>query len=121
MTKLTIKIDIEEISALGEYFPGYSFQIEAADAQDWTVHSWFKIFEKVLAAQGFSEYVICAGGVELAFNEGREIKDMERLYQEYDLGEFHPEPEEDEVLGDVAEKLDKQSPESHDQHPLSDI
>lgn len=121
MTKLTIKIDVEETSALGEYFPGYSFQIEAADAQDWTVHSWFKIFEKVLAAQGFSEYVICKGGVELAFNEWRKEKDMERLYQEYDLGEFHPEPEEDEVLGDVAEKLDKQSPESHDQYPLSDI
>lgn len=78
--------------ALGETFPGYSFELQC-DVSEFTIHEWFKVFEKVLAASGFTEYVIMKGAVELAFNEYRNQEKMKKIYKEYDLQEFDDSPE----------------------------
>jgi hypothetical protein len=85
---------VEETSSLGEVFPGYTFEMKT-DVSDVTVHEWFKIFEKVLAASGFSDRVIMKGACELAFNSMRDRKDMVWLHEEYDLGEFGKLPGEE--------------------------
>lgn len=66
-----------------------------ADLQDSNVHEWFRVFEKVLLAAGFSERVIMKGGAELAFNGYRDAADMRWVYDEYDLGEFGKLPDEE--------------------------
>ena len=91
--KLTINLASEEINALGSHYPGFDLTIEA-DMTNSTVHDWFKIFEKVLMAQGFDTFVIQKGCVELAFNEWRDLEEMRRIHKEYDLDEFREAEEE---------------------------
>lgn len=59
------------------------------DAADYTIHNWYKIFERILILQGFSEDNIASGGCQLAFNEFRSKDLMKKLYNEYELSEFH--------------------------------
>lgn len=95
MDKLVINLNSEAVNALGCNYPGYELTIEA-DLTHSSVHDWFKIFEKVLQAQGFDPFVIQKGALELAFNEWRDTKEMRRLYKEYDLDEFREVEVEEE-------------------------
>ena len=52
---------------------------------DCSVHAWFKLFEKILGSQGFTEEVIIRGATQLAFNDGRREEMMDRLIAEYEL------------------------------------
>lgn len=61
-----------------------TFRIET-DMTDCSVHAWFKLFEKILGAQGFPEEVIMRGATELAFNDCRNPFFMDNLIKEYDL------------------------------------
>lgn len=92
--KLRLTLSSEEVNALGGHYPGFELTIEA-DLTHSSVHDWFKIFEKILLAQGFDTFVIQKGAVELAFNEWRDTKEMRRLYAEYDLDEFGKLPGEE--------------------------
>lgn len=85
--KLVINVVSEAVDTLGEHFPGYEVTFES-DMTNQNVHAWFKIFEKVLLSQGFSEYVIQKGCIELAFSEWQTTESMKKLYDEYDLQEF---------------------------------
>jgi hypothetical protein len=58
------------------------------DMTDCSVHAWFKLFERVLGAQGFSEEVIMRGATQLAFNDSRKLDVMSKLAKEYDLHEL---------------------------------
>lgn len=99
MDKLTIKVASDRVDALGEVYPGYDFSIES-DMTHESVHSWYKIFEKVLASSGFSEIVIMKGAVELAFGQHRTTEMMRQIYDEYCLEEFAPLKEDDGKLPD---------------------
>lgn len=88
MDKLVINLTSEGSHVFGdEHFPSFELSIEA-DVTNLDVHAWFKIFEKVLLAQGFDTYVIQKGGLQLAFNEWRDAKKMRQLHKEFDLDEF---------------------------------
>jgi len=90
MDKLVIQLTSDESRPLDEYFPGFELSLEA-DVTNLDVHAWFKIFEKVLLAQGFDTYVIQKGGLQLAFNEWRDSAKMRKLHKEFDLDEFREE------------------------------
>jgi hypothetical protein len=60
------------------------------DTLDLHIDQWFKVFERVLIAQGFSEHTIASGACGLAFHESRSKEVMRKVYNEYDLSEFHP-------------------------------
>lgn len=89
MSKVVVQVVQDAVSGLGEYYPGYELTLEADNVNDWSSVHWFRFFEKVLSAQGFNEYVICAGAVELAFDENRDQKTMKKIYDRYDLKEFN--------------------------------
>lgn len=93
MSKVVVQVVVDDISGLGEYYPGYELTLEADDVNDWSSVQWFRFFEKVLSAQGFDEYVICAGAVELTFNDSRNQKTMKKIYDHYDLKEFNSSEE----------------------------
>lgn len=93
MSKVVVQVVHDEVSGLGEYYPGYELTLEADDVHDWSSVHWFRFFEKVLSAQGFNEYVICAGAVELAFNNNRNQETMKKIYDRYDLKEFNTSEE----------------------------
>jgi hypothetical protein len=52
---------------------------------DCSVHAWFKLFEKILGSQGFTEEVIMRGATQLAFNDSRHPAMMDKLMTEYEL------------------------------------
>lgn len=95
MTKLKITIEEEGTYALGTEYPNYVLEL-SSNVEDLTVHEWFKLFEKVLLANGFSEFVVASGACALAFNEWRQIADMKKIFKEYDLEDFVEKPEEEE-------------------------
>ena len=64
-----------------------TFKIET-DMTDCSVHAWFKLFERVLGAQGFTEETIMRGAAELAFNDCRNLSAMDELIKEYDLNKL---------------------------------
>lgn len=80
--KLTIKYVADGSFSLGENFPGYAFKLDA-ETDDFSVDDWFQLFEKVLLASGFSEYVVMKGCMQLAFNQWRTTESMKKLYLEY--------------------------------------
>jgi len=45
----------------------------------------FKLFEKILGSQGFTEEVIMRGATQLAFNDSRREEMMDKLIAEYEL------------------------------------
>lgn len=55
------------------------------DVTEFDIHELFAAFEKVAKTLGYSDWVIMAGGCEIAFNELRDTKDMERVAEKYDL------------------------------------
>lgn len=84
---LFITLEQRKDRVFDDEYPAMKIEF-AADLEDSTVHEWFMVFEKVLAASGFSERVIMKGACQLAFNQLRNQKDMVELYDEYDLKEF---------------------------------
>lgn len=90
MDKLVIHVTTSETRTLDEHYPGFELSLEA-DVTNLDVHAWFKIFEKILLAQGFDSYIIQKGGLQLAFNEWRQVSSMEKLYKEFDLKDFQRE------------------------------
>lgn len=89
MSRLKIIIENKSETILGETFPGVSQSVEV-DTTNLSVHEWFKVFERILLAEGFSSSTIMKGGAQLAFNEWRSKTEMQKVYDEYDLGEFAP-------------------------------
>lgn len=81
-SKLTISCVVDDSCALGQSFPGYDFKLDA-ETDDFSVDDWFQLFEKVLLASGFSEYVVMKGCMHLAFNSWRTTESMKKLYLEY--------------------------------------
>lgn len=53
--------------------------------EDCSVHAYFRIFERVLALEGFNERVIMSGAARTAFNEFRNVEMMRSVAQEYSL------------------------------------
>lgn len=69
----------------------------SADVTDANVHQWFTLFQNILALAGHSERTIMDGACRLAFNEYRNISDMQRLVRAFELHEFMtPSPAADE-------------------------
>jgi hypothetical protein len=107
MSYLTVKLAPSHyVSSDPKYKnPDYTIEIKTGDTFDWNVHDWFKLFEHILAVQGFTEYVIMKGGCELAFAESRSQSDMLRLFAEYELSDFVPKPKEPVADNKESEEL----------------
>ena len=88
---LKIEHIVDGSYSLGENFPGYTFKLDA-ETNGFSVDDWFQLFEKVLLASGFSEYVVMKGCMQLAFNSWRTTESMKKLYLEYidELKQFAP-------------------------------
>lgn len=93
MSKLTIRLESEDQYILGEHYVGCDFKLVKKETSDLNIHDWFSIFEKVLRYEGFSDSIILKGGVQLAFNEWRDPKRMQEVYDEYGLEEFASKPD----------------------------
>jgi len=55
------------------------------DLHDCSVHGYFRLFEMILALEGFSERVVMGGAARLAFNETRSVDLMRSVASEYSL------------------------------------
>ena len=62
----------------------YKFQMEVNPA-DLSTHQLFNLFEKLLLAMGYNESSIMNGACSLAFNDMRNIEDMDKLVKKYEL------------------------------------
>jgi hypothetical protein len=63
-----------------------AIQVELSmDLNDCSVHGYFRLFEMILALEGFQERVIMGGAARLAFNEMRNVDMMRSVAQEYSL------------------------------------
>lgn len=93
MSKLTVRLESKDQYILNEHYVGCDFKLVKEDTSDLNIHDWFSIFEKVLRYEGFTETIIMKGGVQLAFNEWRDSKKMQEVYNEYALDDFAPKPE----------------------------
>jgi hypothetical protein len=52
---------------------------------DLSTHQLFNLFEKLLLAMGYNESSIMNGACSLAFNDMRNIEDMDKLVKKYEL------------------------------------
>ena len=82
-TKLSITLETSQGYALDE--TNAVTTVISTEMSDCSVHAWFKLFEQILSMAGFNESVIMQGGAQLAFNEAREVEDMRKVAQIYDL------------------------------------
>jgi hypothetical protein len=63
-----------------------AIQVELSmDLRDCNVHGYFRLFEMILALEGFSERVVMGGAARLAFNEMRNVEMMRSVASEYSL------------------------------------
>jgi len=63
-----------------------AIQVELSmDLRDCNIHAYFRLFEMILALEGFSERVVMGGAAHLAFNETRNVEMMRSVAQEYSL------------------------------------
>lgn len=63
-----------------------AIQVELSmDLRDCSVHGYYRLFEMILALEGFQERVIMGGAARLAFNEMRNVDMMRSVAQEYSL------------------------------------
>ena len=71
-----------------KYFPEIvdrqTITIEAP-AQDLNIHQHYELFRSFLRAVGFAEYSIMDGAARLAFNDGNDEAQMNKVMEEYDL------------------------------------
>ena len=87
-TKVNISIKETHGKYAEEFGPSINMNL-SFDAIDCSVKDWFKVFEKILVMQGFSPETIATGACELAFNEFQSKELMKKLYNDFDLSEFH--------------------------------
>jgi len=79
--QITLKVDggddLDDTNAMTTFWN--------TDMDDCSIHAWFKVFDSVLGAAGFSETIIMRGACGLAFNECRDQKAMKQLATDYEL------------------------------------
>ena len=73
-------------SAIGcdDILPAENIKMEVP-SEDLNIHQYFHLFSRFLRAVGFCDYNIMQGGVQLAFNDMRDQKEMKRVADEYGL------------------------------------
>ena len=73
-------------SAIGcdDILPAENIKMEVP-AEDLNIHQYFYLFNRFLRAVGFCDYNIMKGGVQLAFNDMRDQKEMKKVADEYGL------------------------------------
>jgi len=104
-----------------KYFPEIvdkqTITIEAP-ASDLNVHQYFELFKGFLRAVGFDDYAIMDAGCRLAFNDGNDEAQMNKLMEEYELQDKQPYTYEDilllkEEIRQLKEKLARVLPEQY--------
>lgn len=94
-----------------KYFPQsvdqQTITIEAP-AQDLNVHQYYELFKSFLRAIGFAEYSIMEGGCRIAFSDENDLKQMNKLMEEYELQDKQTYSDKDyDELYQKYEKLQK--------------
>lgn len=67
-----------------DILPAENIKMEVP-AEDLNIHQYFCLFNRFLRAVGFCDYNIMQGGIQLAFNDMRDQKEMKRVADEYGL------------------------------------
>jgi hypothetical protein len=94
-----------------KYFPQsvdqQTITIEAP-AQDLNVHQYYELFKSFLRAVGFAEYSIMEGGCRISFSDENDLKQMNKLMEEYELQDKQTYSDKDyDELYQKYEKLQK--------------
>ena len=88
MYKATVQLSYISTSdgAIGcdDILPAENIKMEVP-AEDLNIHQYFHLFNRFLRAVGFCDYNIMKGGVQLAFNDMRDQKEMKKVADEYGL------------------------------------
>ncbi len=86
MYKATIQISYTSSSdnACDDILPEENIKMEVP-AEDLNIHQYFHLFNRFLRSIGFCDYSIMKGGVQLAFNDMRDQKEMQKVANEYGL------------------------------------
>jgi hypothetical protein len=86
MYKATIQISYTSSSdnACDDILPEENIKMEVP-AEDLNIHQYFHLFNRFLRSIGFCDYSIMKGGVQLAFNDMRDEKEMKKVADEYGL------------------------------------
>lgn len=86
MYKATIQISYTSSSdnACDDILPEENIKMEVP-AEDLNIHQYFHLFNRFLRSIGFCDYSIMQGGVQLAFNDMRDQKEMKKVADEYGL------------------------------------
>ncbi|MDW7641821.1 MAG: hypothetical protein SCG72_05400 [Nitrosarchaeum sp.] len=86
MYKATIQISYTSSSdnACDDILPEENIKMEVP-AEDLNIHQYFHLFNRFLRSIGFCDYSIMQGGVQLAFNDMRDQKEMQKVANEYGL------------------------------------
>lgn len=78
------------ISHVDDSVCDYKFQLEV-NPSDLSTKQMFNLFEKLLLAMGYSERSIMDGACSLAFNDMRDLEQMDQLVRKYDLADVPTE------------------------------
>ncbi len=86
MYKATIQISYTSSSdnVCDDILPEENIKMEVP-AEDLNIHQYFHLFNRFLRSIGFCDYSIMQGGVQLAFNDMRDQKEMQKVANEYGL------------------------------------
>jgi len=84
MYKATIQLSYTSSSdnACDDILPEENIKMEVP-AEDLNIHQYFHLFNRLLRSIGFCDYSIMQGGVQLAFNDMRDQKEMQKVANEY--------------------------------------
>jgi hypothetical protein len=92
-----IKIEIEDSGCEDlDSLKHHTIKIES-EMSDYTIHSWFALFERVLRLQGFNDEVIARGGCQVAFNKTRSVELMRKIAYSYNLKLLEDEDEDEDI------------------------
>jgi hypothetical protein len=113
---ITYVTENNTISQVDDSVCDYKFQIEI-DPSDMSTHQLFNVFSKLLAVMGYNEFSIMKGACGLAFNDMRDMKDMDKLVQEYELDHVSEEMQEQERRKSMYKRVDYSSKDNDGYEP----
>ena len=100
--------------------------VEAPGAEELNVHQYYELFKNFLGAAGFCEYSIMDAACRLAFNDGNDQAQMQKLMNEYDLQDKQAYDDDDarameDEIRDLKAKLSRYEQPNNPQYTDEEI
>jgi len=105
-----------KIKEIEDSFCDFKFELEL-DPSDMSTHQLFEAFSRVLAAMDYNEYSIMKGACNLVFNEMRDMEQMNKLIDEYDLLDIPKEAEQQRERRKMYKDVNYSSKDNDDYEP----